>query len=194
MTGSANTPNGRARDQRGFSLVETMVALCLLLIVSAGVMPLALLTFRISENHGHLMARATEYAEDKLEQLMSLAYGDVVTDTRVFPAATTGGTGLTPGGSVNPAAPVNGYVDYLTMDGALLASVNGAAPADWFYQRVWRIEELGAADAVRCPVAASAAQKCLKRITVTALVRRASQGGSGVTPTSTAVALKSYPF
>ena len=56
------------RDQRGFSLVETMVALCLLLVVTAEVLPLAVLTFRISENHGHLLARATEYAQDKLEQ------------------------------------------------------------------------------------------------------------------------------
>ncbi len=187
-------PNGRAAGQSGFSLVETMVALCLLLVVAAGVMPLAMLTFRISENHGHLMARATEYSEDKLEQLMSLAYGDVVTDTRVFPAITTGGTGLTPGGSVDTAAPAAGYVDYLSIEGALLPVVNGAAPAAWYYQRVWRVEELGAADTARCPVSASAAQKCLKRITVTATVRRAAQGGNGIVPRSTVTALKTYPF
>jgi prepilin-type N-terminal cleavage/methylation domain-containing protein len=182
------------RDQRGFSLVETMVALCLLLVVTAGVLPLAVLTFRISENHGHLLARATEYAQDKLEQLMSLSYGDVITDTRVFPAVTTGGTGLTPGGSVDTSAPVDGYVDYLTNEGALLASVGGAPPDGWFYQRVWRVEEVGAADPARCPVSASAAQKCLKRITVTTTVRVASQGGGNITPRSTVTALKTYPF
>jgi Prokaryotic N-terminal methylation motif len=186
---------GRTDAERGFSLVETMVALCLLLVVTAGVLPLAVLTFRISENHGHLLARATEYSQDKLEQLMALAYGDVVTDTRVFPAVTVGGTGLTPGGSVNTAAPVDGYVDYLTLEGGLLATVvGGGAPADWYYQRVWQVEELGAADAARCPVQASAAQKCLKRITVTTIVRTAAQGGSGITPRSTVTALKTYPF
>jgi hypothetical protein len=191
VTGAPNRPAGR---EGGFSLVETIVALGLLLVVAAGVLPLALLTFRLSENHGHLMARTTEYAEDKLEQLMALAYGDVVTDTRVFPAVTTGGTGLTPGGGVNTAAPVTGYVDYLTLEGALLPTTGGAAPANWFYQRIWRVEELGAADTARCPVSASAAQKCLKRITVTTSVRRPLQGGNGIIPRSTVTALKSYPF
>jgi hypothetical protein len=193
VTGPGNAPNGPACES-GFSLVETMVALCLLLIVAAGVMPMAMLTFRISENHGHLMARATEYSQDKLEQLMSLAYGDVVTDTRAFPAATTGGTGLTPGGSVDITAPVIGYVDYLSMEGELLPAVGGAAPADWFYQRGWRVEEIGAVDTARCPLSASAAQRCLKRITVTAFVRRAAQGGNGIVPRSTVTALKTYPF
>ena len=186
---------GRGSGQAGFSLVETMVALCLLLVVTAGVLPLAVFTLKISENHGHLLARTTEYAEDKLEQLMSLSYGDVVTDTRVFPAVTTGGTGIAPGGSVNTAAPVAGYVDYLTQEGALLPTpAGGGAPANWYYQRVWLVEELGAADVARCPVTASAAQKCLKRITVTATVRLASQGGTGIVPRSTVTALKSYPF
>ena len=183
-----------AGDQRGFSLVETMVALCLLLVVTAGVLPLAVLTFRISENHGNLMARSTEYAQDKLEQLMALSYGDAVTDTRTFPAGATGGTGLAPGGSVDTTAPVAGYVDYLTMEGALLASSNGQPPAGWYYQRVWQVEEVGAADPTNCPVAASAAQKCLKRITVTSTVRTPAQGGNGIIPRSTVTALKTYPF
>ncbi len=194
MTGPVNDPCGGTLRERGFSLVETMVALGLLLVVAGGVLPLALLTFKISENHGHLMARATEYAEDKLEQLMALSYGDVVTDTRTFPAGATGGTGLTPGGGLISTAPVDKYVDYLTIDGGLLASTGGVAPADWYYQRVWRVEEIGAADTARCPVSVSAAQKCLKRITVTATVRRSAQGGAGVIPRSTITALKSYPF
>jgi hypothetical protein len=185
---------GLAGGQSGFSLVETMVALCLLLVVTAGVLPLAVLSLRISENHGHLLARTTEYAEDKIEQLLSLSYGDVATDTRVFPSVAPGGSGLTPGGSVDTSAPVDGYVDYLTMEGALIPSVGGAPPAGWYYQRVWLVEELGAADAVRCPVSASPAQKCLKRITVVATVRIPSQGGNGAVPRSTVTALKSYPF
>jgi hypothetical protein len=186
---------GQPDAERGFSLVETMVALCLLLVVTAGVLPLAVLTFRISENHGHLLARATEYSQDKLEQLMSLAYGDMVTDTRVFPAVTTGGTGLAPGGSNDTNAPAAGYVDYLTLEGGLLPTpVGGGAPADWYYQRVWLVEEIGAVDAARCPVQASAAQRCLKRITVTTQVRIASQGGVGMIPRSTVTALKTYPF
>ena len=187
---TANTP--MRSDERGFSLVETMVGLCLLLIVAMGVLPLSLLAVKITENHGHLTARATEYAEDKLEQLMALSYGDQVSDTRVFPAITTGGSGLTPGGSVDPAAPVLGYVDYLTREGALLPSA-GAPPPNWYYQRLWRVEEVGAADP-SCPTSASAARICLKRITVRATVRTPSQGGSGVIPRATVAALKTYPF
>jgi prepilin-type N-terminal cleavage/methylation domain-containing protein len=179
-------------QERGFSLVETMVALCLLLIVAAGVLPLGVVSLQISETHGHLRARAAEYAQDKLEQLMALSYGDAVSDTRVFPATAGGGSGLTPGGSANLAAPVNQYVDYLTMEGVLLPSVNGTPPASWHYQRIWQVEEVGGADA-NCPVAASAAQKCLKRISVTTTVRVA-QGAGGMIPRATITALKTYPF
>jgi prepilin-type N-terminal cleavage/methylation domain-containing protein len=182
------------RAEHGFSLVETMVGLGILLVVAAGVLPLGFLALSISENHGHLMARSAEYAQDKLEQLMALAYGDGVSDTRVFPAAATGGSGLAAGGSANTAAPVHLYVDYLNIDGALLAAdAGGALPADWYYQRVWQVEEVGGADA-NCPVSASAAQICLKRITVTATVRTPALGGHGVVPTVTVTALKTYPF
>jgi prepilin-type N-terminal cleavage/methylation domain-containing protein len=190
QSASTRTPGS---PERGFSLVETMVGLSLLLVVAAGVLPLAVLTLKITENQGHLMARATEYAEDKLEQLMALSYGDVVSDTRVFPATTTGGKGLAPGGSIDPSAPVNQYVDYLTMEGALLPSANGTPPQGWYYQRLWRVEEIRDADA-NCPVSASAAQKCLKQITVMAIVRAAAQGGAGFVPRATVSALKTYPF
>ena len=83
-----------------------MFALTILMIVAAGVMPLALVAVKATENQGHLAARTTEYAQDKLEQLMALSYGDSVTDTRIFPSADVGGSGLTIGGSANPDAPV----------------------------------------------------------------------------------------
>lgn len=183
----------RPCDQRGFTLVETMVGLCLLLVVAAGVLPLGLIAVRTSENHGYLMARATEYAQDKLEQLMALSYGDVVSDTRAFPAVATGGSGLAPGGSIDASAPVAAYVDYLTVDGALLSSVDGTPPAGWYYQRLWQVQEVGAVDA-RCPVTVSAARICLKRIAVTATVRTPAQGGAGIVPRATISALKTYPF
>ncbi len=170
----------RSRDN-GFSLIETMVGLCLLLIVAAGVLPLSVLSLKITENQGHLMSRATEYAQDKLEQLMALSYGDTISDTRVFPASDVGGSGLTPGGSANPAAPVLLYVDYLTFDGALLASANGAPPGGWYYQRTWRVEEV-------------AGRTGLKQITVTATVRTPAQGGLGAVPRATVTALKTHPF
>ncbi|CAN5450978.1 hypothetical protein BH23ACI1_BH23ACI1_07000 [soil metagenome] len=187
-TASRVSPSG----ERGFSLIETVVAMGILLVVAAGALPLGIMTLSMTENQGHLMARSAEYAQDKLEQLMALSFGDTVTDTRVFPAAATGGTGLTVGGSANPAAPVHLFVDYLNDAGALLDSPDGTPPQGWFYQRVWRVEEAGTADG-NCPTAVSAARICLKRITITASVRRASSGGA-VVPRVTIVALKAYPF
>ncbi len=165
-------------SERGFLLLETMVGMLILLVVSAGVMPLSVVARRLSERQGHLVPRASEYAQDKLEQLMALSFGDTVTDTRTFPAGAAGGSGLTPGGSADPAAPVLLYVDYLTGDGVLIDSPDGTPPDGWFYQRLWRVEELGAADVSNCPVAVSANQICLKRVTVTAIVRQAAGGGA----------------
>ena len=162
----------------GFTLIETMIALCILLIVAAGVMPLALVATRASENQGHLAARTTEYAQDKLEQLMALDYDDSSSDTRQFPAPGVGGTGLAIGGSSDPEAPVASYVDYLDIEGQLVPGANDAG-TDWFYKRVWEVSQ---------------ERDLLKRITVTATVRVSSHGGAGSEPLSTVTALKTSPF
>jgi hypothetical protein len=120
------------RNSDGFSLVETMFALVILFVVAAGVLPLGLIAVTTTENQGHLMARTTEYSQDKMEQLLVLVWGDTTSDTRVFPAAEVGGSGLAIGGSSNPGAPVALYVDYLDIDGNVLASAGVAAPNDWF--------------------------------------------------------------
>ena len=84
-------------DQRGFSLLETMIALCILAVVAAGVLPLGILAAKMSENNGHLSARTAEYAQDKIEQLVALAYGDATSDTRQFPSPNAGGSALLTG-------------------------------------------------------------------------------------------------
>src|SRR5713226_1237565 len=92
------------QSQSGMSLLETMIAVAVLLIVTAGIMSMAMVATSTTENQGHLAARATEYAQDKMEQLISLAYGDgdppapSGSDTTVFPSTNTGGTGLAIGG------------------------------------------------------------------------------------------------
>ena len=169
-----------ARRHEGFTLLETVFALSMLLIVAAGIMPLGLMAVKTTENQGHLAARTTEYAQDKLEQLMALSYGDSTTDTRVFPATDTGGSGLAIGGNFDPDAAVNDYVDYLDIDGNLIpAGGGGGAPAGWYYKRVWAV---------------SSPKANLKQIAVSATVRVASQGGVGDLPRSTVMALKTSPF
>ena len=168
----------RQRSDRGMSLVECMFAILLLTIVAIGLLPLGVLATVTTENQGHLMARTTEYAQDKLEQLLSLAYGDVSSDTRVFPATAAGGTGLAVGGSSNPAAPVALYIDVLDADGSLVASAGVAEPNNWFYKRVWQVTQPSAN---------------LKQITVTTIVRNAI-GSTGRISQSTVSALKTFPF
>ena len=101
------------KAERGFTLIETLIGLSLVLIVAVGIMPLGALSVTHTENQGHLDARVTEYAQDKMEQLVSLAFNDSISDTRVFPVLNTGGSGLTVGGSSGPSAPANLYFDYL---------------------------------------------------------------------------------
>lgn len=168
---------GTVERQDGFTLLETVFALSILLIVAAGVMPLGLIAVKATENQGHLAARTTEYAQDKLEQLMALAFNDTVSDTREFPADDVDGSGLTVGGSSDPAAPVALYADYLDIDGNLLVDVDDNS-TEWMYKRVWQVSN---------PIVGNAN---LKQITVTAIVRVAAQGGLGELPRSTVTALK----
>ena len=166
------------RRDAGFSLLETVFALSILMVVALGLLPLGVLATTTTENQGHLMARTTEYAQDKMEQLLALSYGDSTTDTRVFPAPSTGGTGLAIGGSSNPATPVDKYVDYLDVNGSLLASSGGTAPANWYYKRVWSVDSPGTH---------------LKRGTVTAIVKSAV-GGTGRIPQASVSSIKTFPF
>lgn len=150
----------RLLDERGTTLIETSIAAAILLVVMAGLMGMAAMATSITENEGHLNARTTEYAVDKMEQLLELTYGDAQSNTTVFPSANSGGTGLAVGGSSDPAAPAVGYTDYLDQSGNVLCTVanpcNATPPADWYYKRVWEV---------------SVPSTNLKRITVTATVK-----------------------
>jgi hypothetical protein len=159
----------RHDSERGLSIVECVFAISLMTVLALGLMPLGVIATLTTENQGHLAARTTEYAQDKLEQLLSLSFGDASTDTRVFPAADAGGSGLAAGGSSDPAAPADQYVDYLDVDGTLVPSAGGVEPNGWFYKRVWSITDLS---------------NSLKELTVTAIVKN-SIGGTGQVPQST---------
>jgi type II secretory pathway pseudopilin PulG len=189
-----NTPANTmdSRSQAGMTLIETVIALAILFIVAAGIMTTGYISTATTENQGNLQARTTEYAQDKMEQLIGLAYGDTGTDTTVFPScgpatlnppSCTTGTGLTIGGSSDPSAPVttpgNGYVDYLCVDGNPVG-IGGCTAGNWFYIRVWQISQWAAG---------------IKQITVTTKVRfGAVSTGAGTAPQSTLSSLKSSPF
>ena len=133
----------RWRNEDGLTLIETAFAVSILLAVMAGLLGMSAMATKITENEGHLSARTTEYAVDKMEQLLQLAYGDTQSDTTLFPSTTSGGTGLAVGGSSNPSAPVTGYTDYLDQAGNPLCSsltpCTSTPPSNWYYERVWQI-------------------------------------------------------
>ena len=184
-------------SERGTTLIETMIAVGMLLVVMAGLLSMASLATNYTENHGHLEARTTEYAQDKMEQLLALAYGDTTANTVLDPAnlvtQLTGGSGLgaatinagAASGNVNTAAPIALYVDWLANDGTPLGG-GTAAPANWFYERVWEIKCISTVACTSNPVAG------LKQITVTATVR--TSVGRALIPKSTVVALKAAEF
>jgi len=155
-----------------------MIALTILVVATVGIMALGAIALATTENQGHLAARTAEYAQDKMEQLMSLAYGDTTTDTTTFPATSTGGSGLTVGGSSNPSSPVTtpgtGYVDYLDISGQPTTS-----SGNWYYIRVWQI---------------SAYSTTVKQITVTTKVKAQVGAPQGALPQSTLTSLKTSPF
>lgn len=174
----------------GTTIIEVVISSAILVTLMAGLMSLAGLAINTTENQGHLAARTTEYAQDKMEQLLALAYGDASSDTTVFPSTSSGGTGLAVGGSFTASTPVTKYVDYLDQSGNLCGSVSALAatppcaapvgstpPTNWFYQRVW---------AVASPSAN------LKQITVTATIARGFGGGNKAV--SVLTVLKTSPF
>jgi prepilin-type N-terminal cleavage/methylation domain-containing protein len=174
--GAMRIGNSKTKAQAGMSLIETMVALALLLIVASGIMSLAGVAMSTTENQGHLASRTAEYAQDKMEQLLALNYLDQCTNTTVFPAVISCGvgTGLVVGGGLNPSGPVAGYSDYVDGSGNPVAG-----GANWQYVRVWQITE-------------NAAQT-LKTITVLTQVRN-DVGQPGLLPKTTVACLKSKPF
>ena len=165
------------RSEDGFSIVETVIATAILLVVLVGLMSAMGMAAALTENEGHLSARAAEYAQDKMEQLLALSYSDAASDTTQIPTASSNGAGLVLGGSQNPSTPVAKYVDYLDSDGKPLCPCAGTTvPAGWFYKRVWEIST-------------PAGSTNLKQITVTAIVVRSV--ANKIVPRATVTALRS---
>lgn len=167
----------KIHNQAGLSLIETMIAMLILLVGVVAVMGLFSVSASQVANQGEFATRTTEYALDKMEQLLSLSFTDSTTNTTVYPPVATGGTGLGASlsaggtvGSVNLSSPVTGYVDYLDFNGNLLTSSTG-----WFYKRQWSISLNSSSN--------------LKTITVIATA--ALSLGGGMAPSTTLVCYKS---
>jgi len=170
----------RARSQSGVTLVESMIASLILIIVVVGLLPVLTMGFQTTEQQGDIATRTTEYADDKMESLITLSFTDNTTNTATFPAS-LGGTGLggvmaasTTVGSVAPAAAVAGYADYFDFYGNLLTTSTGAT-----YVRQWSIS--------------TDATQTLKTITVS-VTSLQKYGVLGIAPSTKLVSVKSSGF
>jgi len=137
-------------NNRGFSLVEVLVAMGLLTAVSMGVAQLFALSTR-----ANLIAKGatstTSMAEQKLEQLRGLTWGfdlegqglplsDTTTNLTVFPP-THDGSGLNPSPVDSLEQNTAGFVDFLDGNGAWVGT-GSTPPGSAVYIRRWSIQPL----------------------------------------------------
>jgi hypothetical protein len=153
------------QENSGVTLIETMVAI---LVAIVGVFGLGSLVFEatvVSKNQGSEKTRATIYAQDKMEKLLSLDFTICTQSASSLPGAcnTTGITdsgwtqGLLAGGPLSssqvtgPPVAVNcpdaagsaiGYTDFLDVNGQQLAGACSSMTSGISYVREWTITDL----------------------------------------------------
>ena len=120
-------------EENGMTLVETLIALLVLLVGLMGMAQVLAFSVVASKTFGRDATKTTAFARDKMEELTALRFADVQTNITVNPPYPTNGVGLTAGGGVPPAAPVAGYCDYVDQ-----AGVRTTAAAA-LYTRQWQI-------------------------------------------------------
>ncbi len=154
-----------ASEDRGVSLIETLIAV---LIAVFGVFTLGQVLFLsmvTNKNQGAEVSRATIYAQDKMEKLLSLNFANcTITPASSQPAtcnttniSASGWTqGLLAGGAVGPPVQAScpssgasvGYIDYLDANGLQVPSGGPAtscaalANTSASYIRMWQITDL----------------------------------------------------
>jgi type II secretory pathway pseudopilin PulG len=136
-------------SEAGFSLAEVLVATVVMVTGVVSMAGMFVLATR-SNNTARNTSFATILAEQKLEQLRSLAWGfdtqnlpvsDTETDTSVSPESATGGTGLAPSPGQALHRNTKGYVDHLDAWGEIVGNDEQPPPGAIFTRR-WSIEPL----------------------------------------------------
>jgi prepilin-type N-terminal cleavage/methylation domain-containing protein len=134
-------------SQRGFSLVEVVIAMGLLTTVSLGVAQLFAVSTKANRTARN-QTSAVALAEQKIEQIRSLSWGfdlnglglpvtDTTTNLAVYPHTNTGG-GLNPSPADSLLFNRDGFVDYLDGNGAWVGT-GATPPGNAAYIRRWSI-------------------------------------------------------
>jgi prepilin-type N-terminal cleavage/methylation domain-containing protein len=135
---------------RGFSLVEVVVAMGILTIVSLGVAQLFAASTRINVV-AKSQTSTTMLAEQKLEQIRSLTWGfdtngeglpvsDTTSDLTVYPT-TQDGSGLNPSPTDSLEHNTAGFVDFVDAGGTWVGT-GDTPPGTAVYIRRWSIQPL----------------------------------------------------
>jgi Flp pilus assembly pilin Flp len=137
-------------NDRGVTLVETMIAVLVAFIAIAAIGTVVFSSMVTNENQGLEGTRLTALAQAKMEALLALPYGDTTTNT----------TGLTDLGfqvglTSNASTDLNllpgcgtigadfGYVDFLDKNGSPFAQSCAAVSAGGYgYERRWKITDV----------------------------------------------------
>jgi prepilin-type N-terminal cleavage/methylation domain-containing protein len=141
----------RLSGEKGFSLVETLIATTIMTVALAALGQLFALSTRNNQS-----ARSTTFAatlaQQKMEQLRSLTWGfdvlglpitDLTTDIANVPPTTDEGTGLSPSPSDSLRKNYEGFCDFLDEYGQSLGT-GTEPPANAMYIRRWLVEPLPA--------------------------------------------------
>jgi type II secretory pathway pseudopilin PulG len=144
---------GLAADKRagekGFSLVEVLLATTLLTVAITSLAQLFAISTRANTN-ARLTTFTTVLAQQKMEQLRSLTWGfdsqglpltDTSTNITAAVEAPTGGKGLTPSPVGALGENTDGYCDFLDGNGQSLGG-GTTPPANAIYVRRWTVEPL----------------------------------------------------
>ncbi len=133
----------RRIGERGFTLLEMVIASMVLMVGIVGVMSLLGVAVARTAGTSDQATRTAEYAQDKMEQLMALEFLDAQSDVTQYPTVSTGGTGLTAGGSVTTIT--TGFVDYgPDSNGKFYTSNTATQIGTAYYTRQWSIVDTSA--------------------------------------------------
>jgi Tfp pilus assembly protein PilE len=174
------------QEGRGVTLVETMIAVLVAFIAMASVGAVVFSSMVANKNQGTETTRLTALAQEKMEQLARLNYGDTTTNTTLItdPGWAIGltantSTDLTQLTDCPAAGSANiGYVDFLDNNAQPLSGACATAVAGGFgYVRRWKITTVSGVPG-------------LKQISVVVYALNAVQAG-GAKPSVALTTLKS---
>jgi len=136
-------------NDRGFSLVETLVATTIMSVALASLAQLFLISTKANQS-ARITTNASLLAQQKMEQLRGLTWGfdiiglplsDTTSDLTVVPEQPQGGPGLTPSPDGSLRNNFDGYCDFLDGRGQSLGG-GSVAPVNTVYVRRWSVEPL----------------------------------------------------